>query len=84
MNPSIPTDYHETGAWLVGFVRSHAKRENARIEVLVDTSGPREGRSRSLNRIGVCSHPSGLFPSAITGHPVVQNYREALGGDRRL
>jgi hypothetical protein len=45
MNPSIPTDYQQTGAWLVGFVRSHAKRESARIEVLVDTSGPREGRS---------------------------------------
>ena len=29
----------------MGFVRSHAKRESARIEVLVDTAGPREGRS---------------------------------------
>jgi hypothetical protein len=48
MNPSIPTDYHETGVWLEGFVRSHAKRENARIEVLVDASGPREGRSYGI------------------------------------
>jgi hypothetical protein len=45
MNPSIPTDYHETGAWLEGFVRSHAKRVNARIEMLVDTTGSRGGRS---------------------------------------
>src|SRR5262245_4922622 len=48
MNPSIPTDYHQTGTWLVGFVRSHAKRENARIEVLVDTTGSREGRSYGI------------------------------------
>jgi len=48
MNPSIPTDYRQTGAWLVGFVRSHAKRESARIEMLADTSGPREGRSYGI------------------------------------
>jgi hypothetical protein len=45
MNPRIPTDYHETGQWLAGFVRSHAKLENPRIEVILDTAGAREGRS---------------------------------------
>ena len=45
MNPSIPTDYLETGAWLANFARSHAKREDPRIEVLFDADGPREGRS---------------------------------------
>jgi hypothetical protein len=48
MNPSIPTDYLETGAWLMGFVRSHAKREDVRIEVLLDMAGPREGCSYGL------------------------------------
>ena len=32
----------------MGFVRSHAKRESARIEVLVDTTGLREGRSYGI------------------------------------
>jgi hypothetical protein len=45
MNPLIPTDYHETGHWLEGFVRSHAKRESPRIEVLLDTTGARDGHS---------------------------------------
>ena len=45
MNPNIPTDYHETGRWLAGFVRSHAKLEGPRIEGLVDTAGAREGRA---------------------------------------
>ena len=45
MNPSIPTDYHEAGTWLASFVRSHAKRESPRIEVLLDTGGAREGHS---------------------------------------
>jgi hypothetical protein len=48
MNPSIPTSYHETAAWLAAFVRSHAKRENARIEALVDTTGSRNGRSYGI------------------------------------
>ncbi|HWC04992.1 MAG TPA: hypothetical protein VHF87_19745 [Methylomirabilota bacterium] len=45
MNPRIPTSYEEAGAWLQGFVRSHAKREDPRIEVLLDAAGPRDGRS---------------------------------------
>lgn len=44
MNPNIPADYHETGYWLAGFVRSHAKLESPRIEVILDTAGAREGR----------------------------------------
>jgi hypothetical protein len=45
MNPNIPADYPETGIWLEGFVRSHAKRESSRIEALLDSGGAREGRS---------------------------------------
>jgi hypothetical protein len=45
MNPRIPADYQETGAWLESFLRSHAKRENAHAEVRLETTGPREGRS---------------------------------------
>jgi hypothetical protein len=45
MNPRIPTDYQETGDWLAGFVRSHAKLESPRIEVLLDAARSREGGS---------------------------------------
>jgi hypothetical protein len=45
MNPNIPADYNETGHWLEGFVRSHAKLENPRIEVILDIAGAREGRT---------------------------------------
>src|SRR5262249_18636639 len=58
MNPSIPTNYLETGAWLEGFIRSHAKREDVRIEVLLDMAGPREGRSYGLRlRLGPHASP---------------------------
>ena len=53
MNPNIPADYHETGAWLEGFVRSHAKRESPRVEALVETAGAREGRAYGVRlRLG--------------------------------
>ena len=45
MNPNIPASYHDTSRWLGGFVRSHAKLESSRIEVLVDDTGARAGRS---------------------------------------
>jgi hypothetical protein len=45
MNPRIPADAQETARWLAGFVRTHAKRENARIEALVDQVGPRDDPS---------------------------------------
>ncbi|MGH7358094.1 MAG: hypothetical protein ACREJR_04690, partial [Candidatus Rokuibacteriota bacterium] len=51
MNPRIPAEYHEVAAWLENFVRSHAKREDARIEVLLDASGPRESRSYGVRLV---------------------------------
>jgi hypothetical protein len=38
-------DYVEVGRWLRNFVTSHAKRENPRVEAVVEAEGPREGRS---------------------------------------
>jgi hypothetical protein len=74
MNPSIPTDYRETGTWLMGFVRSHAKRENSRIEVLVDTTGPREGRSYGIRLTldGRTIPPPGAPPIELTFQEVAQ------------
>jgi|SRR6185369_14424758 hypothetical protein len=39
-------DYDEVARWLWNFLTSHAKREDPRIEVTVDSEGPeREGQS---------------------------------------
>ena len=38
-------DYHEVGRWLLNFVAAHAKREWTTAEAVVETAGPREGRS---------------------------------------
>jgi hypothetical protein len=75
MNPRIPTDYHETGAWLTGFVRSHAKRENARIEALVDATGSREGRSYG---IGLSLDGQTLPPPGSP--PIDLDFREVAEG----
>ena len=46
-------DYEEVGRWLRNFVVSHAKRENLRVEGVVETKGPREGTSYGLRlRLG--------------------------------
>jgi len=38
-------DYHEVARWLWNFLTSHAKRENPRVEVLLDAEGDREGKT---------------------------------------
>ena len=38
-------DYEEVGRWLWNFVAAHAKRENARVEAVVDMSDARAGQS---------------------------------------
>lgn len=46
-------DYEEVGRWLWNFVGAHAKRENVRVEPVVDTAGPREGASYGVRlRLG--------------------------------
>lgn len=79
MNPNIPTDYHETAHWLVGFVRSHAKLENPRIEVMLDTAGAREGRSYGvrLTLDGRVYPPSGSPPLEL-------EFREVAEGRTRF
>jgi hypothetical protein len=46
-------DYHEVARWLENFATSHAKRQDLRAEVVLDTEGPREGKSYGLRvRLG--------------------------------
>ena len=51
MNPRIAADYHDVGNWLENFVRSHAKREDERVEVRLDAGDTREGRSYGVHLI---------------------------------
>ena len=79
MNPSIPTDYQETGTWLAGFVRSHAKRESPRIEVLLDTAGPREGHAYAVR----LSLDGRVVPSS--GSPPIElHFQEVADGRTRF
>ena len=46
-------DYEEVGRWLRNFVLAHAKRENLRVEAVVESEGPREGQSYGVRlRLG--------------------------------
>src|SRR5258705_8864970 len=46
-------DYGEVARWLANFVTSHAKRENPRVEAMVEAEGERENRSYGVRlRLG--------------------------------
>ena len=79
MNPTIAIDYPETGAWLVSLARSHAKRADPRIEVELDASGPREGRSYGLRlTLGARTAPPPGSP------PIELDFREVAEGRARF
>jgi len=79
VNPTIPTDYHETGAWLLSFSRSHAKREDSRIEALLESGGAREGRAYGLRlSLGNRVEPPPGSP------PIELEFREVAEGRTRF
>jgi hypothetical protein len=79
MNPRIPAGYHEVAAWLENCVRSHAKREDPRIEVLLDADGPREGHSYGVRLVlGTRVHPP------LDSPPIELPFREVAEGRTRF
>jgi hypothetical protein len=78
MNPTIPTDYAETGTWLASFVRSHAKREDPRIEAHLEAEGPREGRSYGIR----LSLGNRIFPPASSASMELDFQEVATGRTR--
>ena len=53
-------DYDEVRRWLANFVVSHAKREDPRLEAVIEAAGAREGKSYGVRlRLG-----DGLAPPA--------------------
>jgi hypothetical protein len=79
VNPDIPSDYHETGRWLEGFVRSHAKRESPRIEVRIETAGPREGHSYGVRLV----MDERVYPPP-SSPPLELPFREVVDGRSRF
>jgi hypothetical protein len=43
VNPRIPADRAEVGRWLLAFARSHAKREDPRLEAVLETGTGAQG-----------------------------------------
>jgi hypothetical protein len=67
-------DYEEVARWLRNFVVSHGKRENLRVEGVVDAVGAREGKSYGVRlRLG-----ERLLPPADAA-PVELGYADVAG-----
>jgi hypothetical protein len=72
-------EYGEVARWLRNFVAAHAKRENPRVEAVVDTAGPREGRSYGVRlRLGEGLRPAPPAPPLELGFPEVAQNRGGL------
>ena len=72
-------DYEEVARWLRNFVVAHAKRENLRVEAVVDTEGAREGRSYGVRlRLGEELWPAPPEPPVELGFPEVSEQRGSL------
>ena len=79
VNPNIAADYVEVGRWLQSFATSHAKRENAHVEVEVDTAGPRAGRSYGLRL-----HLAGRVAPPASAAPIELTFTEVADGRTRF
>lgn len=72
-------DYEEVARWLHNFVRAHAKRENLRVEAIVETEGPREGQSYGIRlRLGEDLRPAPPEPAVELGFREVAQNRGSL------
>lgn len=72
-------DYEEVARWLRNFVRAHAKRENLRVEAVVETEGAREGQSYGVRlRLGQGLRPAPPAAAVELGFPEVAQNRGSL------
>ena len=78
-------DYEEVARWLRNFVASHAKRENLRVEAVLESEGPREGQSYGVRlRLGLAERPAPPAPALELGYPEVSQNRGSLAWCREL
>jgi hypothetical protein len=72
-------EYEEVARWLRNFVVAHAKREDLRVEAMVETEGPREGQSYGVRlRLGEGLRPAPPAPAVELGFPEVAQNRGSL------
>ena len=72
-------DYEEVRRWLDNFALAHAKRENPRIEALIEAEGPYEGKQYGVRlRLGDrMAPPAGTAPLVLE-YPEVRDQRGSL------
>jgi hypothetical protein len=72
-------DYEEVARWLGNFVASHAKREDLRVEPIVEAAGAREGQSYGVRlRLGEAIRPAPPAPPLELAFPDVAGNRGSL------
>lgn len=72
-------EYEEVTRWLRNFVVAHAKRENLRVEAMVEADGPREGQSYGVRlRLGRGLRPAPPAPALELGFAEVAQNRGSL------
>jgi hypothetical protein len=72
-------EYEEVARWLRNFVVAHAKREDLRVEAMVETEGPREGQSYGVRlRLGEGLRPAPPAPAVELDFPEVAQNRGSL------
>jgi hypothetical protein len=72
-------DYEEVGRWLANFAASHAKRENPRVEAIVDTGGAHQGHSYGLSlRLGERRLPAAAESPLELAYPELAQRRGSL------
>jgi hypothetical protein len=65
--------------WLRNFVLAHAKRENLRVEAVVESEGPREGQSYGVRlRLGDALRPAPPASAVELAFPEVAQNRGSL------
>ena len=72
-------EYEEVARWLRNFVIAHAKRENAGVEAVLETDGPRQGQSFGVRlRLGGGTRPAPPAPALELAFPEVAQNRGSL------
>ena len=72
-------DYEEVARWLRNFVTAHGKRENLRVEAVVEAGGAREGESYGVRlRLGELLAPPAEEPPLELAYGEVARNRGSL------
>ena len=78
-------DYEEVRRWLANFALAHAKRENPRIEALIEAEGPYEGKQYGVRlHLGERVVPSPGSPPLVLDFPEVRDQRGSLAWSQAL